>query len=148
MKSRRSNIVYPEVHVRDVVFFLWRGIRKNWVYMVLIIVGIGAASVFEVIIPLYYKYFFDTLSSGLDKAAIAPKLIRFIFIILGLNGCAWLGWRIGWFSSNKFQAESMASLRQQAYNYLIYHSYSFFTNNFTGALVQRVGRYARAFERL
>ena len=42
----------------------------------------------------------------------------------------------------------MANLRRQAYGILMKHSYGFFTNNFTGSLVQRVGRYARAFEKL
>ena len=42
----------------------------------------------------------------------------------------------------------MANLRQQSYDHLMLHSYSFFTNNFAGSLVQKVNRFARAFERL
>src|SRR5581483_9243915 len=37
--------------------------------------------------------------------------------------------------------------KQQSYDYLMEHSYSFFANNFVGSLVQRVNRFARAFER-
>jgi ATP-binding cassette subfamily B protein len=42
----------------------------------------------------------------------------------------------------------MTNLRRQAYSKLLHHSYSFFANNFTGSLVQKLGRYARAFERM
>ena len=42
----------------------------------------------------------------------------------------------------------MANLKQQSYDHLMGHSYSFFVNNFAGSLVQKVNRFARAFERI
>ena len=42
----------------------------------------------------------------------------------------------------------MAGLREQAFSKMIHHSYSFFTNNFAGSLTQKIGKYARAFEKL
>jgi len=148
MKSKKSNIIYPEVHIRDVLFFLWRVARQHWVSLFLTIAGVAAASLFEIIVPIYYKHFFDILSSGQNEEIIAPQLFQTIFVILALGGGAWASWRLGSFANSHFEAKTMAGLRQQAYNYLTYHSYSFFINNFTGALVQRVGRYARAFERI
>ena len=151
---KHSNIIYPEVHVKDVFNSIWHGIRRNWLSMVISIIGIGAANIFSIIIPLYYKHLFDALTSGNGvmssqiKAALAPQLVHIILIILGLNALKWLGARIGSFANAHFETKSMATLREQAYNSLQYHSYSFFTNNFTGALVQRISRYARAFERL
>ena len=44
------------------------------------------------------------------------------------------------------QSQTIARLRQNAFNYLIKHSYGFFANNFLGSLVQRVNRFARAFD--
>jgi ATP-binding cassette subfamily B protein len=38
-----------------------------------------------------------------------------------------------------------ADLRERSFQYLIKHSYSFFTNNFTGSLTQRVSRLTRSF---
>jgi len=83
-----------------------------------------------------------------EKSDIASQLISVLITVLILNFFSWSSWRIGSIANINFQVKSMASLRRQAYNYLIHHSYSFFSNNFTGALVQRVGRYARAFERI
>jgi len=148
VKSKKSSIIYPEVRVADVFFFLWQIMRKRWFSLFLVISGVIAASILEVITPMYYKHFFDILSSTQSKEMIAPQLFNTIFIILILSGFVWLCWRIGSFANIYFEARTMAGLRQQAYNYLTYHSYNFFINNFTGALVQRIGRYARAFERI
>lgn len=148
MKSKHSNIEYPEVRIRDVAAFMWQGMSRSRVAMTGIILGIGGASIFEVITPLYYKKFFDTLYLSQDKADLAPLLIHIIIVVLTLNLAAWVLWRIGSHSVAYLEANSMATLRQQAYDKLLYHSYGFFASNFTGALVQRVGRYARAFERI
>lgn len=148
MKLKHSTIVYPEVRIRDVVFSMWQGMSREWSVMLAIVVGIGGASAFEIVTPLYYKKFFDALSSSQDKAELVPQLIHYIVVVLALNASAWVCWRVGSFAITRFEAKSMATLRQQAYDSLVYHSYSFFADNFAGALVQRVGRYARAFERL
>jgi ATP-binding cassette subfamily B protein len=148
MRDKSSNIKYPEVGFKDVAGSLWQVVKKNWLSLSLTVTGVAAASVFEIIIPLYYKRFFDLLSSGQDKNFLAPQMVHNLLIILALYGCVWFFWRFGSFTTVYFQAQVMANLRRQAFNYLIGHSYSFFTNNFTGALVQRIGRYARAFERL
>jgi len=65
-----------------------------------------------------------------------------------MNGIFWLFYRIVSLSNIAFQPAVMANLKQQAYDYLMKHSYSFFTNNFAGSLVQKVNRLARAFERI
>lgn len=52
------------------------------------------------------------------------------------------------FSNSYFQANVMAGLREQAFSYMIGHSHSFFSNNFGGSLTQKIGKYARAFEKL
>jgi len=148
MKQKNPNIKYPEVRLKDVASYLWRGTAGSRLAMALSVVGIAAASVFELIVPLYFKRFFDLLSGVADKNIVAEQLVGTLVMILAFNGLVWLGWRVGSFANVAWQAKTMAALRRQAYNYLIYHSYGFFANNFSGALVQRIGRYARAFEKL
>jgi len=148
MRSKGSNIIYPEVYFRDVIGSIWKGVSKNWPGFILTILGTGLASSMAVIIPLFYKKFFDLLTGTQNSTVVAPQLIHILFIILALNLVAWIFWRIGSFADASFTAKSMANLRQQAFNHILFHSFSFFSNNFTGAIVQRVGRYARAFERL
>lgn len=148
MKSKHSNIEYPEVRIRDVVSLMWQGVGKNWTAVCVVVLLIGTASVFNIVTPIYYKRFFDLLISSHDKVLLVHQLTSTVLYILLINSGSWVCWRLGGFLNIRFQARAMATLRQQAYDRLIHHSYSFFANNFTGALVQRVGRYARAFERL
>ena len=65
-----------------------------------------------------------------------------------MNGFVWLFFRLATLYNSAYQTATIARLKQQSYDYLIEHSYSFFSNNFTGSLVQRVNRFARAFETL
>lgn len=149
-----SNIVYPKVGIKDIIGSLWRGVSHNWPSLIISIVAISIANIFTIIIPLYYKNLFDALTLGgslmnaQDRAVLVPQFIHIILIILVFNILKWLGGNIGGFTTAHFETKSMATLREQAYDSLQYHSYSFFSNNFTGALIQRVSRYARAFERL
>ena len=108
---------------------------------------VAVASLMELLTPLYYKKFFDLLSKAGDKASALPGLIHIISIIFALNFVMWLAYRSGTFFNNTFQAGVMANLRKISFDYLIQHSYEFFTNNFVGSLVQKVNRLARAFER-
>lgn len=108
---------------------------------------VGISSVFELIVPLYYKKFFDILSSPITKDAAVTLLIKIISIILILNIIKWATYRTSTFINNYFQSGVMADLRRNAFDYLIRHSYNFFSNNFVGSLVQRVNRLARSFER-
>lgn len=101
MKSKHSNIEYPEVRIRDVAFSMWQGMSKSWFMMLAILFGIGGANAFEIVIPLYYKKFFDTLSLSQSKAELAPQLFHIILFVLLLNGAAWICWRIGSYAINR-----------------------------------------------
>jgi ATP-binding cassette subfamily B protein len=153
----QSNIIYPKIHPKDVVSSLWQGVRQSWISLVISIICIITASIFTIIIPLYYKHLFDALTlsdnsintmSFQDKAVLSSQLLHIILIIFGFNILKWSIGHIGGFASVRFSSKSMATLREQAYNSLQYHSYGFFSNNFTGALVQKISRYARAIDRL
>jgi len=148
MREKNQNIKYPKVYFKDIVGYLWRGVRGDRLLMLVIFLGVSAGAALDVIAPLFYKRFFDLVSLAGDRAMVVPQLVRLIFVVMAFHTGAWVCWRLSSFAASYFQANSMANLRRQAYNYLLRHSYGFFTNNFTGALVQRIGRYARAFERL
>ncbi|MCX6702672.1 MAG: ABC transporter ATP-binding protein [Candidatus Wolfebacteria bacterium] len=134
--------------LNEILKAFWLGIKpQKWAFYTCII-AFSAVSVFQLIIPLFYKKFFDALALGGDRAAVVPQLIHFILIVLVLNAFSWLSFRIGLFTLDNFEANTMARLRRISYNYLLGHSYGFFLNNFSGALVQRIGRFSRAFEKL
>jgi ATP-binding cassette subfamily B protein len=144
----QKSIVYPKTGLKDVLGAFWRGIRPQKWGLFFLALFIVLASVAAIIVPIFYKQFFDIISAGGDKTAIAGQLLKIIIEIAFLNGLIWLFYRLATIYNNIYQTGTIARLKQQAYDYLIEHSYSFFSNNFTGSLVQRVNRFARAFETL
>jgi len=146
--AKEKNITYPKVKLKDVLSAFWRGTKPQKWSLFLLFGFIVLANITSVAVPIFYKKFFDVISANGDKGAIAVKLVAIIIEIAVLNGFIWLFHRIATFLNNSYQTGTIARLKQQSYDYLMEHSYGFFANNFTGSLVQRVNRFARAFETL
>jgi len=147
-KKSQTNIIYPEVKLKHVLSAFWSGIRfKKWLFFLLVF-SIIAGNIVTIIVPIFYKQFFDIVSSAGNSADIAPRLFIIVFYIAGLNGIFWILYRVATLANNAYEPAVMENLKQQSYNHMMLHSYSFFVNNFTGSLVQRINRFARAFERL
>ncbi len=108
----------------------------------------AVTSVVVILVPLFYKKFFDIITTSENHSLVVPSLVHLVVIIFGLNMILWAAFRIASFANSYLEARVMSDLRQQAFTYMLQHSYTFFSNNFTGSLVQRVSRFARAFERL
>ena len=146
--SKNNTFKYPKVTFGETIKYMWDGAGKSKMLFFFTVICLIIGSSAGVIVPIYYKKFFDVLSLTGDKVTLSADLLKILLIILAINVFSWLLWRAGSLTNVYFQSNGMANLRRQAYKKMIYHSYSFFSNNFTGAMVQRVGRYARAFERL
>ena len=147
-QKTEKSIVYPDVGLKDVIKAFWNGIRpKKWLlFLLLLCIIIG--NVITIITPLFYKNFFDIVAGGGDKTFLASKLLTIIFWILFFNIFYWIFLRVATLANNYYEPMVMANLKQQSYDHLMLHSYSFFVNNFAGSLVQKVNRFARAFERI
>jgi len=104
------------------------------------------AATLNVIVPLYFKDFFDVLTSGRSEGSIAGELFYIILIIGGLEIAQWLAWRASGFSGVYFQTRVMADLSQRCFDYLHKHSFGFFNDNFVGSLVKKVKWFTKAFE--
>ncbi len=144
----QSNIVYPEAKLKHVLVAFWKGIRPQKWLLFLFSLSIVFANIIAVITPIFYRNFFDVIASPGDKSQVAHQLIIIIVQIAVLNGFMWLCYRSATFLNVVYSADTIARLKQQMYDHMMDHSYNFFTNNFTGSLVQKVNRFARAFETL
>ncbi len=119
--------------------------RYRLIMAVLFITGAAIPSI-HVIIPWYFKLFFDTLAKSLPVDQATQELMSIFLIIMALLGIAWMLRRIRGFTLVYFQTRVMTDLMQTSFNYLIRHSYRFFSDNFAGSLTRKVNRIARAFE--
>jgi ATP-binding cassette subfamily B protein len=137
-----------KVGLLDVLKAFWKGVRPQKIAMSYTLFAFSTSSVLYVLIPLVYKRFFDTLTSGGDIEILSKTLIGLIALVFGINFVTMVLNRTAFFVLNDFESKTMARLKQISFDYLMNHSYSFFSNSFAGSLVQRVGRFSRSFERL
>jgi len=136
------------ISIRQIIGKFWDGARpmKGMFFTAYILFFVS--NVVNVFIPLYYKKFFDVLGKEVANHLAALFLIKIIAVIFALHFLGWFLWRIGIYIYNKMQSTVMARLKQNAFDYMMHHSYTFFANSFTGSLVQKVGRFSRSFEAL
>ncbi|MCX6714935.1 MAG: ABC transporter ATP-binding protein [Candidatus Uhrbacteria bacterium] len=134
--------------VKKIMQTLWQSMRPFRWHMVALFALAIIANACGVIVPLFYKAFFDVLSKITPAETRVPELMRLITIILAINGFSWMCWRINVLLSNYIQPHVKKHLETSSFSYMMDHSYTFFSNAFVGSLVRKVHRLASAFERL
>ncbi|OIO19324.1 MAG: hypothetical protein AUJ37_03090 [Candidatus Magasanikbacteria bacterium CG1_02_41_34] len=125
----------------------WQHAIRYPVAFFVVIFGVIAGSVVNMIPPLLYRDFFNVLQvTGTPNADVAHQLIQILIKILGVFGLSWVIWRTLLFTNNYFQPRVMRDLSNTCFAYIHKHAPSFFHNNFVGSLVKRVNKFSRSFE--
>jgi ATP-binding cassette, subfamily B, bacterial len=119
--------------------------QHKWAFII-IVLSVTLASAGGIAIPIFYKHFFNILTEAGDVESKLPGMIKMILMVLLFNFLTWIFWRLATFVAGYFQTHSTANINNRSFQYLHKHSVSFFNNDFTGALVKRVNRFARAFD--
>ena len=138
----------PNVELSHVLKAFWQAIRPQQALMYFTIFAYSVVSALDLVVPLVYKQFFDLLATEGNRDFLAPQLVKFLVLILIIHVIVWIFFRTAMFMLNDFESKTMARLKQASFDHMMNHSHSFFASNFTGALVQRVNRFSRSFERL
>ena len=120
--------------------------RRYPVSFGLSIIGTVGASLINVIVPLYFKKFFDLLSAGSTITLIAQALVGVLVTMFILEMIKWGFGTTMAFTTSYFETRVLADLSDTCFRYLHRHSFNFFNNNFVGSLVKRVNWFVRAFE--
>ncbi|MSU75283.1 MAG: ABC transporter ATP-binding protein [Candidatus Magasanikbacteria bacterium] len=124
----------------------WSEARKYWLVMFGLFVCVVGGSATGIIIPLYFKRFFDILAQGGTAETTEVALFGVLITIAWIEAFRWAFWRVAAFFNNYFQPKVMAALANYCFAYLHKHSFAYFNNNFVGSLVKRVNWFTRAFE--
>ncbi len=134
--------------IRDVNKVLFKHMRPYKGRLFVIAVATTLAIVTQIISPWLYKIFFDILTGETEPFYndAASTLLLLLVAIFSSGFTGNLCWRTAGFTNNFTQPNIMRDTMRTSYDYLVGHSYSFFTSNFTGSLVRRVQRLARSFE--
>jgi len=137
---------YSDLHRDLVLKYFWQVVRNFKISLFLIVFGSVIAAGLDIYIPLQFLKLWNVLSTNNFSLVVNAQSVILTIFTLGLT--RWAIRRIVGFSNSYFQAGVMAGLRAQGFSYLIGHSRSFFADNFGGSLTQKIGKYARAFEKL
>ena len=132
-------------NTRKTLRIYWSHIIKYKLSGLIILFSIVAGSLISVIIPLFYKKFFDILGTDQTREIIAEGLVDVLIIILIVHFVNWVAWRIADLFLPHFYAQLIADIQDTCFKYLHKHSFSYFNNNFVGALVKRVGYFTNSF---
>ena len=141
-------IIYPKVGIKEIIGAFWNGIKPQKWFLFILLGAIVLGNIATIISPLFYKQFFDVVASTTNKSAVTQKLLILILFVLAANAANWVFNRIATLANNYYEPKVMANLKQQSYDHMMLHSYTFFANSFAGSLVQKVNRFSRSFERI
>jgi ATP-binding cassette subfamily B protein len=122
-------------------------LKRPWLFSALV-AGTLLTQVADLVSPLYMKQFFNTLTLSHANPTVVHGLIVTLVIIGVLAIADWVFTRLQIFSIMYLESSVMASLYSSAFDYLIAHSYQFFTSQFTGTLTRRISKFSAAFESL
>ncbi len=124
----------------------WQHTKRYRLKFWTIALGVMLGNAITIIIPFYYKRFFDTLATSTSINLAVPELQHILFIILAWNALLWAIFRLNVFINVKFQPRVMSDILNTCFGYLHEHSFGFFVNRFVGSLVRKVNRLVGAFE--
>ena len=133
-------------NTRKTLKFYWQEVLNHKTSLWLTVFAMVAANVIDSVVPIYFKQFFNELSSGQKDIVLVKGLFSILIIIAVLSLVRWIFWRVAAFASNFMQSISMSGLGTRCFDYLQKHSYAYFSNNFTGSLVKRVKSFVSSFE--
>lgn len=137
---------YSKLHRGLVLKYYWQVAKNHKLAFFTTVFCTTFASTLDIFIPYQYLKLWNVLSVN-DFNVVADAQYIVVFILF-LNFARWIIRRTSGFALANFEANGMAGLRKQAFSYMMGHSHSFFANNFSGSLTQKVAKYARAFEKL
>jgi ATP-binding cassette, subfamily B, bacterial len=141
-----NNKTFMQYLTKQTFKIFWKHLRQYRWAPWLIIISITIASLGHVIGPLYYKDFFDILTSPDNTIDKIPMLKITLMKVLVVYLSSWIFWRAATFLTAYFQTNAMADISNSSFAYMHKHSISFFNNNFVGSLVKKVNRFSRSFE--
>lgn len=131
------------------IFGYYLGFIKPQLPMMLVVLGavIFNASL-TVVSPFFWKRVIDYLSGALASSSPSDSAMQYIYIILALDVANLILYRSAFFVFNRLEAKTINDLKRFSFGRLMRHSYGFFNDSFAGSLVQKVNRFARAYERI
>ncbi|MCK9371555.1 ABC transporter ATP-binding protein/permease, partial [Candidatus Dojkabacteria bacterium] len=137
---------FANLHRGLVLKYYWAVIRNFKFSFFTVVFSIVLVSGLDIYIPFQFLKLFNVFSA--NDFSFVDKAYGIILFILVLKIIGWGLRRAIEYSNFYYSSNTEAGLRKQAFSYMMGHSKSFFSNNFSGALTQKVNKYINAFRKL
>lgn len=131
---------------RQTISLFWQFTVKYRWHLVLSAVSSLIMNASGVYVPFLYKQLLDAIAT--NDLSLLPTIYRIIVVFVFVNIVFLLSTQFKMGANITFQTRTMADIANHCYNYLNQHSYSFFNDNFSGALTKKVSRYIKSYEEL
>ena len=135
MYSLKKTFRYLAPHIWR---YKWSGITLFLAY------GLGYI-IAQLVVPFFYREIIDAIVANPDPAVVKDTLPH-IVILLAVTGIAYnLLYRVADWAYMYFEGRVYRDLQNQSFEHITLHSYQFFADHFTGALISKVNRFVRSF---
>ncbi len=135
--------------IRTTLRYYFAAIKQSsGLFYLSLVLGVFAIVIQSVVLPFLYSQVFDTIArlQAQSRGESTDYLWYLLFWIgVGLALIVVL-WRATTYTYMTNQARAMRYLEQSTYEKLQKHSYSFFSNRFSGALVTQTNRFVNGLE--
>jgi ATP-binding cassette, subfamily B, bacterial len=142
----KEKSAYSGAFTKQTIAIYAKSVSKYpWLLLALLITGILMQAM-TLAQPLFLREFFNLIAAGDTSPQVVAALSQVLMTIALLMVGNWIFVRLHIASLVYIDGRLMRDLYERAFDYLIGHSYYFFTNQFAGTLTRRVGRFSKSFE--
>jgi ATP-binding cassette subfamily B protein len=131
-----------QAETKQTIRIWWRHTKVYKFAVAYVVLGLIISNVTSVIEPYLLKVLVDLFTVG-----NFDEMNRVIWYLLALAIFGSIVWRPLGYVYNHAQPRVMSDLYNTCYEYILGHSYGFFTSNFSGAIQKRIRQYQGSYER-
>ncbi|MDD4412861.1 MAG: ABC transporter ATP-binding protein [Patescibacteria group bacterium] len=136
--------IKPSSTLKETIKIYWQHCRKYKLAGIIVIASSALGAVIAPITPIFYKKFFDVFSLNISNAY---QVLLETLAIIALLGVIEKIFSLALFRSIvKFENDTMIDLSNFCFKKIHEHSFSYFNNSFSGAIVKKVNYFTRSFE--
>jgi ABC-type multidrug transport system fused ATPase/permease subunit len=136
-------------NTRKTIFYYWKETAKYKFIFIFLLISVIASSILDSIIPVYLKKFFNILTNNSNnKDVVVKSLVSVIVLVMIFKVSRWFISRLSDFVLSFLESKIMIDLYNLCFVCVHKHSFSYFSNTFTGSIVKKVKGFVSSFENL
>ncbi|MBI5139516.1 ABC transporter ATP-binding protein [Candidatus Nomurabacteria bacterium] len=132
-----------------VLKYVWPQLKKSqWIFYLVVFLYLARIFLDFIVLPVFFKQLIDLFSSEniANSQEIEKSAFRLFYIIISFHVSIFFIARFIKFTYYRLVAKTVKELRNFTFQKIEHHSYTFFSNIFSGSLVTKARRFVGGFE--